>query len=183
MKEPKYKLGDTVFMTSYDREQRVIVCPDCLGSARVKVTLATGEEIMIECGACDPGCYQGSTGRIFQYDYGVRIVKRVITGINLQEDDVEYRLDGEAGHCYIGHQNGSYPVYATEDAAKSGGEVMRVQHEAEENKRLLAKTKNHKRWAWNANYHRQQIKRLEQEIAYHHKKVEICKSHVKEEGR
>ena len=181
MVKPKFDLGDTVFMARFERTEKTIVCPDCLGSARVKVTLGTGEEIMIECGGCDPGGYQPSTGRIRQYDFAMRIVRRTITGINLKEDDVEYRLDGEAGHCYIGSQNGDYKVFATEDEARIGGEEQRVKHEVEENKRLLAKTKNHRTWAWNATYHRQQIKRIEREIQYHHSKVEICKSHIKEE--
>ncbi len=180
MNEPKFKLGDTVFMASFDRTEKTIICPDCLGSARVKVTLGTEEEILIECGGCDPGGYRGSTGRIRQYDFAARIVKRTITGINLQDDDVEYRLNGEDGHCYIGSQNGDYRAFATEEEARVGGEELRAKHEAEENKRLLAKTKDHRTWSWNATYHRQQIKRLEQELQYHHSKAEICKSRIKE---
>lgn len=179
MIEPKFQLGDTIFMARFDRTEKTIMCPDCLGSARVKVTLGTGEEIKIECGGCDPGGYECSTGRIRQYDYAVSVVKRVITGINLQENDVEYRMDG-IGHCFIGSQNGDYRVYGTEAEAIAGGEEMRIKHEAEENQRLLAKTKNHKTWAWNAAYHRREIKRLEQSLAWNRSKVEICKSHVKE---
>ena len=181
MVKPKFVLGDTVFMARFERTEKTIVCPDCLGSARVKVTLGTGEEIMIECGGCDPGGYQPSTGRIRQYDSAVKIEQRIITGINLQEDDIEYRMDGTGGRCFIGSQKGDYRVYATEDEARIGGEEQRVKHEAEENKRLLAKTKNHKTWAWNASYHRKEIKRLEQSLAWHHSKVDICKSHIKED--
>jgi hypothetical protein len=178
--EPRFKLGDTVFMASYDRNEKSTVCPDCLGSARVKVTLGTGEEILIECGGCDPGGYQGSTGRIKQYDYAVKIVKRVVTGINLQDNDVEYRLNGDGGYADIGSQNGGYRVYLTEDEARAGGEEMRRKHENEENRRLLAKTKDHHTWGWNVSYHRKQIKELERTLAWHHTKVEICKAHIKE---
>jgi hypothetical protein len=169
-------------MASFDRVGKSITCPDCLGSAKVKVTLGTGEEILIECGGCDPGGYQGSTGRIPQYDYAVKVARRTITGVNLREDNVEYSLDGEHGQRYIGYQEGDYTVFATEDDAKVGGEALRAKYEAEENKRLLAKTKNHRSWSFNTNYHRQQIKQLESQLAYHHSKVEICKAKAKEGG-
>ena len=178
--EPKFNLGDVVFMASYERHETSIVCPDCLGSAKVRVILGDGTELKIECGGCDPGGCQGSTGRIRQYDYVTKITKRIITGINLEDNDVEYRLDGHDGHCYIGSQNGDYRVFATEEDAQKEGEGLRVKHEAEENKTLLAKTKNHKTWSWNMHYHRQQIDRIEREIEYHRSKVEICKSHGKE---
>ena len=182
MIEPRFKLGDTVYSVRYDRTEKMITCPDCLGSARVKVTLGTGEEIMVECGGCDPGGYQGSTGRIKQYDYASRITAHTVTGINLQRDDVEYQLDRFDGSSYsTGTERGDYPVFATKEDAKVRCEELRQKHEDEENKRLLAKTKNPKTWSWNATYHRQQIKRLERDIEYHRSKVEICKSHVKEE--
>uniref|UniRef100_A0A6M3JKE1 Uncharacterized protein n=1 Tax=viral metagenome TaxID=1070528 RepID=A0A6M3JKE1_9ZZZZ len=182
MIEPRFKLGDTVYSVRYDRTEKTIICPDCLGSARVKVTLGTGEEIMIECGGCDPGGYKGSTGRIRQYDYAGRITAHTVTGINLQGDDVEYQLDRFGGSSYsTGTERGNYPVFATEEEAKVCGEELKQKHEDEENKRLLAKTQDHKTWSWNATYHRSNIKRLEREIDYHRSKVEICKSHVKEE--
>jgi len=181
MIEPRFTLGDTVFMANYERKETSIVCPDCLGSARVRVILGDGTELKIECGGCDPGGYQQSTGRIRQYEYAIKIIKRTVTGINLGDSDVEYRMDGHDGHCYIGSQNGDFRVFATEDEAKIGGEMLRQKHEDEENRRLLAKTKNHKTWSWNATYHRNNIKRLEREIEYHRSKVEICKSRVKEE--
>lgn len=180
--EPMFKLGDTVFMANYDREETSIVCPDCLGTTKVRVILGDGTELKIECGGCDPGGLKESTGRIRQYDYAIRIVKRTITGINLGDCDVEYRMDGREGHCYIGSQNGDNRVFATKEEAKVSGEELRQKHEDEENKRLLAKTQNHKNWSWNMSYHRKEIKRLECSLAYHHSKVEICKSHVKEEG-
>ncbi len=180
MIEPKFKLGDTVFMASYDRVGKSITCPDCLGSARVKVTLGTGEEILIECGGCDLAGYRGATGRIKQYDFAVRIGSYTVTGINLQGADAEYQLDNFGGSSYtIVTEKGRYRVFATKEEAQAHGEGLRLEHETEENKRLLAKTKDHHTWAWNATYHRNQIKRLETDIAYHRSKVEICKSHIK----
>jgi len=157
---PKFKLGDTVFMARYERAEKTIICPDCLGSARVKVTLGTGEEIMIECGGCDPGGYQGSTGRIKQYDYTSWIASHTVTGINLKRDDVEYQLDrfGDCCSYATGTERGNYPVFATEEEAKARGEKIRKKHGAEENKLLFAKTKNHKTWVWNASYTARELK-------------------------
>jgi hypothetical protein len=184
MIEPKFKLGDTVYMASYDLAEKTIVCPDCLGSAKVKVTLATGEEIMIECGACDPGGYQGSTGRICQYDYAIKIISLPVTGIALLSDDVEYQLGRNYGGSYrVGTQNGiNHRVYATEEEAQIGGEELRKKHEDAENQRFLSKAKDHKTWAWNAAYHRKEIKRIERELQYHNSKIEVCKTHIKDDG-
>ena len=63
-----FKIGDKVFQANYGRHERWIVCPDCLGTKHVKVILGDGTEVQIECGGCDPGGYEPSLGRIWQYD-------------------------------------------------------------------------------------------------------------------
>ena len=167
-----FNIGDKVFMATYGRNEKFVTCPDCLGSKQVKVVLGDGTEILIECGGCDPGGYQGSTGRIRQYDYSVEAIERTVTGVKTTMSGTEYELDNFGGcSYYIGDQS---KVFATEELAIAAGNLLKQQFEDEENKRLMAKTKDHKSWAWNATYHRRCIKDLERQLEHHRTKVEIC---------
>lgn len=177
----QFNIGDKVFKADYARHAKVVPCPDCLGIKRVKVILGDGTEVWIECGGCDPGGYQPSTGYIKQYDYAVVLKKYTITGVKVTTATVEYDLDNFGGGSYYIGTNAD--TFATEDEAITYGEALRLEAESGENKRLMAKTKDHKSWAWNVTYHRRCIKDLERQLAYHHSKVEVCKKHSKEEPR
>lgn len=175
----RFEIGDTVFNASYEWAEKFVTCPDCLGSKHVKVVLGDGTEITIECGGCDPGGYNGSTGTIRQYDYQTRINQHTVTGVRLSSDGVEYDLDHYgAGVYYTGT---SKNTFATKEEALAAGEAQKAEHEAEENKRFMAKTKDGKSWAWNATYHRRCIKDLERQIEYHRSKVQICAAKAKQE--
>ena len=167
-----FNIGDKVFMATYGRNDKFVTCPDCLGSKQVKVVLGDGTEILIECGGCDPGGYQCSTGRIRQYDYSVEAIERTVTGVKTTMSGTEYELDNFGGcSYYTGDQS---KVFATEELAIAAVNLLKQQFEDEENKRLMAKTKDHKSWAWNATYHRRCIKDLERQLEHHRTKVEIC---------
>lgn len=175
----QFNIGDKVFKATYGKHEKLVTCPDCLGSKRVKMVLGDGTEVLIECGGCDPGGYQPSTGYIRQYDYSVELKQYTVTGVKVTKDDVGYDLDNFGSGSYYTGTNAD--TFATEDEAKAYGESLRAGYEAEENKRLMAKTKNHHSWSWNATYHRKCIKDLERQLEYHHSKVQVCKAHVKDE--
>ena len=179
----RFALGDIVYKARFDRDETWIVCPDCLGSTHVRVILGDGTEVIIECGGCDPGGYQPSTGRIRQYVYRVTVARHLVTGVLQRADETEYELDRRLDGCSW-TSGTSRDCFATEDEALAHGETLRAQHEAKENKRLLAKTKDTKSWARNASYHREEIKRLEAQVAWHRSKVQVCQAHLKnkEEG-
>lgn len=174
-----FNIGDKVFTANYGKHEKLVTCPDCLGSKRVKVVLGDGTEVLIGCGGCDPGGYEPSTGYIRQYDCFVKSEQHTVTGVKVTKDAVEYDLDNfGSGSYYTGN---NLTVFATELEALACGELDRRNYEDEENKRLMAKTKDHKSWAWNSSYHRKCIKDLERQLAYHHSKVEVCKKHVKDD--
>lgn len=175
---PKFKIGDRVFMSSYDRGEKYITCPDCGGSQKVRMILADDTEIHIECGGCDPGGYRGSTGKVKQYEFSVVVTPYTVTGVKASIHEVEYELDNFGGCAYrIGKNDNLFP---DEQSAMAGGEIKKLEHEAEENKRLLSKTKDAKSWAWNATYHRKCIKDAETQLAYHRSKVQVCAAKAKE---
>ena len=174
-----FNIGTKVFQSDYARREHWITCPDCLGSKRIKVTLGDGTELLIECGGCNPGGYEPPQGVIRQYEYSVETKERTVTGVCMHGSEVSYELDHFPGQCsYYTAKDGE--VFATKEEALAHGEQMKSEHEAAENKRWLAKTKDHKSWAWNATYHRQCIKRAEKDLEYHRGKVQVCVAKVKE---
>ena len=173
-----FAIGETVYRATYDRHAKWVTCPDCLGSKHVKVVLGDLTEVVIDCGGCDPGGYEPSKGVICQYDYVVAVTEHKITGVRISLDkQTEYELEiiGQNGH-YIGRAG---DTFRTKDEALSYGEQMKSEYESDENKRLMAKTKNHKTWAWNASYHRQCAERARKDFEYHSNKAKICKDNVK----
>jgi hypothetical protein len=175
-----FALGDKVFKANYGRHEKWVVCPDCFGSKHVKVVLGDGTEIVIECGGCDPGGYQPSTGRIRQYEYSTEVKEYTVTGISTgARDGVRYELNNFGGGSY--YTGDGDEVFGTREEAYADGEKKRLEHESEENKRWMAKTKNHRSWSWNATYHRNCIKDLERQIEHHRRKVQICAAKAKEE--
>lgn len=174
MKSPKYALGDTVYRGSYEREEHYITCPDCGGTRRILVTLHDGTTITVECGGCYPGGCEPSTGRIKQVTMNCRAKAHTVTGVNLRGDSVQYQLDADAAGNYS--LADEHELYATREEALAAADLNRTAQEAEQNKRLMAKTKDAKSWAWNATYHRRQIKTLERELASHREKVQICEA-------
>lgn len=180
--EPKFKVGDIVYRATFGKIEKFITCPDCGGSARVTVTLHDGTEIKIECGGCYPGGYEPSRGIIRQYEWTAESTRHVITGYQIStHDGVKYEMDRHGGtNCSSWATGTDETIFATEQEAIEAAKMLKVEHEVEENKRYLAKTKDHKSWAWNASYHRREIKELERKLIYHRGKVEICKAKSKD---
>lgn len=172
MKEPKFKIGDTAFRASYDKQPKWITCPDCLGSKHVKMILGDGTEVTIECGGCDPGGYEPSKGVIRQYDYVTVVKEFTVTGVNVRAEEINYELNNFGGGSY--YSSDEKDLFETREEAQADGERQRREHEAEENKRFMAKTKNHHSWKWNATYHRRCIADLERQLEYHRGKVQVC---------
>jgi hypothetical protein len=172
-----FKIGDKVFKGFYGRKERWVKCPDCFGSKRVKVVLGDDTEVSIECGGCYPGGFDPSLGIIRQYDYVTEAREHTVTGVNLRADVVSYELDNFGGSYYTATDQ---EVFATKDEAQAAAEEQRAHHEAEENRRLMAKTKDHKSWAWNATYHRRCAANAAKELAYHQEKARVCAAKSKE---
>lgn len=177
----KFNIGDTVYKGIYERVEKYVVCPDCGGTKHVKVVLHDETEIIIECGGCDPGGYVGSTGRIKQYEYQTTVASLAVTGFSIDPSGVEYRL---CGFMHNNFSNGwcvkESELSKNEEEARQVAEEKRLEREQEENKRLMAKTKDHRSWAWNATYHRKCAKQAQRDLEYHQQKAVICASKKKE---
>ena len=174
----KFNIGDSVFKGEYGKVETHVSCPDCGGTRHVTVVLHDQTEIQIECGGCDPGGYRGPTGTVTQYVFTTIAKPFTVTGFTIREGSVEYELNNYGGGFYYTAKEGE--LFSNSSDAMSAAETQRIEHEAEENKRLMAKTKDAKSWAWNATYHRKCIKDHERQLEYHRSKVKICESKGKE---
>ena len=167
-----FSIGQKVFMADYTKHEKWITCPDCGGSKHVLVILHDKTEVTIECGGCDPGGYQPSTGMIRQYQWEVQTREHTVTAIKTSTTGVEYDLDNRGTGWYC--TGTGETVFATKEEALVHGETLRQTHEDDENHRLLSKTKDDQSWKRNAAYHRHWIAQLERKLEYHRTKVQVC---------
>jgi len=179
MNKQKFNIGDTVFIADYGKHEKWVTCPDCFGTKTVKVILGNGDEITIECCGCTSG-YEPAMGVIRQFDWSVEATKHTVTGVNQTLTETTYYLDkSPTGGSYRTGTDDT--VFATRDEAVEYGNIAKEAHERDENKRWMAKTKDHKSWRWNASYHRGCITDLERQLAYHRSKYSFCAAKDKSE--
>ena len=50
-----FPLGVTLWRAAYGAGEEWVTCPECLGTKEVKLTLANGEEYMLDCRCCQSG--------------------------------------------------------------------------------------------------------------------------------
>lgn len=178
MDKQVFNIGDTVWFAGFGHRSVWVKCPDCLGSKHLTVIFADGQKVTIDCAGCSRG-YEPPIGVVEQYETSGKVEELVVAGVRREDDRyrgrrVDYTFSG-------GTVISEEYVFATEAEAIEKGKVRAAEWLADENKRLLAKTKNHRTWAWNAHYHRDKIRQLEKEIAYHRAKLDAASQYVKAE--
>lgn len=171
METRRFNIGDKVYVSVFDRQPITVICPDCLGSKRVRVILGDNTEVSIECGGCDPGGFEPPRGYITNYRWTASSNARTIIGVTEKEQDGEIKYEYHFAGGWCGYDG---KTFATEEEALAKANELRQGYEDEENRRLMAKTKNHKSWAWNATYHRQCAARAQRELEYHQAKAVVC---------
>jgi hypothetical protein len=168
----KYQIGDVVWHATFDSEQAYVTCPDCLGTGRLRVIMADGTAVSIECEGCRCG-YDPPTGRIKVYDRRGRAESGVITGVRIDGDSIKYSISP----CWcVAEAN----VYLTADEAKAAAVRLAAKADADERTRIATKEKPTRSWSWNATYHRRCIREKERDLAYHKAKLEVAAIRAKE---
>ena len=170
---PKYQINQEVFHASYKGVEDTIVCPDCNGEKFIRFTLWDGTPLSVDCRGCERG-YYGSQGFLTYFNMKPVVELLTITGVSIEKDKVTYSADG----CYCMEED---TLFLQESDARAYAEELSKKATAEDVKRALAKTKDHKSWAWHVTYHRNAIRRAVKEIDYHTSKLNVAKKKVKEE--
>lgn len=170
--EPKFKIGQTVYRASYTSYDDGVTCPDCGGTGRVRVIFHDDTIASVDCGLCSVG-YNPPTGRILVYKYTPVAIPTTIKGFEVSSDEIRY----ETHDCYRSTQE---DIFDNEkDCLTRAQFLVGLINEAQESK-IATKEKNTKSWAWNASYHRREIKELQRRTDYHTRKLNVASLKVKE---
>lgn len=174
MANPKFNVGDTVWLASCGSKDKQIPCEVCFGAKKVKLTLGNGEECVLDCEYCGKGC-EGPKGYIRIYEWAAEPIVGVIKGLSTY-DGVKY--------SYTFHNNYSgeeESIFTTKEGAIKKCEEGAIQHAKEQQRCLESQKFNDKKnYSWNAGYHRSEAKRAEKDLKYHTQKAIFMAAKVKE---
>lgn len=155
----RFEVGDTAWWAQPHSEETSIECPDCGGTGRLRVILHDDEEVSVACANCSWG-YHPPTGRIKCYDRTPHAEVITIQGFEFREGKIKWQTD----KSYIIDDDNLFEDKA--DAVKACATIAEERDKAERDK-ILTKEKDHRSWAWNASYHRSEIKGHNRQIEYH----------------
>lgn len=182
MSNLRFAIGDSAWHAAHRRHEKKVSCPDCGGTGRLRVIFHDETVVSIDCENCSRG-YLPPTGQIATYDAAPYVEQVRIGGFEVGPDGVTWKVNmsgGEGGYSYIGVRDEE--LFDTEDAAKAYAEVLAAQAAADESKRMAAKEKAARSWAWNASYHRKEIKEAQRRIEYHTQKLNVAAIKAKEQS-
>lgn len=164
----KFEIGEVVWWAHPDTTEKTVECPDCGGTGRLRVTFHDETQVSIPCQNCTRG-FEEPTGRIAYYDRSPSVQQVTITGVDITDGKTEWRTTGSVPgiSSRIEEKNLSRDV---DEAAKRCEEIAEQSNIAEL-ARIMNKEKDTRSWAWNATYHRKEIKECERRIVYHTAKL------------
>jgi hypothetical protein len=167
-----YKVGDSVWIPRYGREQKTITCPICFGKKEVTLILGNGEYVVLPCSYCAQG-YEPPGGTVAEYILEPRAELVVITGKETKEGrdgvTVEYKSTG-------GYIHAEDRVFGTEAEAMAVAREMASEDQKQQDERTeYIKADKRKSFAWNAGYHLREAKRDRESAEYHEKMARVCK--------
>ncbi|MHC4311252.1 MAG: hypothetical protein ACYSW3_02130 [Planctomycetota bacterium] len=168
-------IGDEVWVAETVTIQKKITCPICNGNKEVKLTLGTGEEVMIECGYCKRG-WEGPRGYIGDTYHTDPYVKRVtVESIGIKKDYYEIVSNHRV------YYSDKHIAFSKDIAIEKAELLAQAQNEANEARRndKTLKAKKNKSYAWNAGYHLKETKRHIRDAKYHREKARLCKAKVR----
>jgi hypothetical protein len=173
-----FSLGDLVWVASVRWAQKQIRCPDCFGKRFLRVILGDDSQVTVECPECCRG-YEGPQGVVGTYDYIASVEPEIVSGL-----EKDWRDEREVIVYRFNHHSGVVETdcFATKEEAEQRASVLAKEQAEQEAKRLASKEKPNKSWAWNATYHRGEIRRAERDLIYHRSKLEVALAHKKEES-
>lgn len=173
MEKPRYQLGDLAWKASFEGVENWVTCTDCGGTRRVRVLMADDALCSVECGACRFG-WEGSQGALRVYDRVPKTYQIEIIGVTIRDDGIEYQgreiTEGPARTWFVKEVE----CFGSFDLAHAAALQMAADADAEEREKINRKVKDKKSWAWNASYHRKEIKEAERRLEYHRAALNVA---------
>ena len=155
-----FEIGETYWAPIGSPEKMTIPCPVCFGQLAVTVVLGDGERVGVPCEACGKG-FDGPQGTIEVWEHTPSARRFVIDRVKSMWDD-RWTVESEDGQTRDFSE-----LHETEaEAFAVAVEHVRMQHER--NMRTYQRRRRDVANAtWSIRYHREQIKDLERQIAWH----------------
>ena len=169
----KYEIGQQVYWATWDSRDAYVTCPDCGGTGRLRVTFHDETQVSIDCRNCSVG-YDPPTGRIHVHNRMAVVRLTTITGCEVEGSKVEWRTSDS---YRISEDN----LFDNEADCLVRAAEIDAQADREERERVNRKEKDNRSWAWNASYHRNQIKDAQRRIEYHTAKLAVAAIKAKED--
>lgn len=167
-------IGDTVWIGSWNSmSPSYIECPHCMGTGRLLVIFADDTEVSIECKNCSVG-WDPPSGRIQVYEGAAYASQDTITGLVMENGELIYRLQKN-------YERNSNEVFDSESDAVSYAISKLEKQKQKQIEQIQKKEKDTRSWAWNASYHRNEIKRSQKNIEYHSAKLAVASLKAKED--
>ena len=172
MKTPKFQIGETVLVASYANVQKWAECPECNGDKFVTVKAGSNPPVDIDCETCkrNRDWTDGFSAGVVPYNESEgKVTETQIKGIDVDGTDIEYRTTDH--HIYKEEQLFNY---GDRDGATREAFRLAAEATAQEGERIKQKVKPNNTWAWNAQYHRGEIKECNRRILYHTAALEVA---------
>jgi len=173
-------VGDKIWMARCALESVRQTCPICFGKLRVTLILGDESQASVECDYCGKG-YEGPRGYVDDYELKSDPMLIEVTGRNMRQDGYKERWSYHVRNYYAEAD----VLYETQEEAATRCAEMVAAHEEDEAARAEhRKQYGRKSFSWGVGYHLREIKRCEQQIAWHRQRVEVCraKSRKTEDG-
>lgn len=173
----RFQIGEAVWRASFESVETSVECPDCGGTGRLHVTFHDGQTVAIECANCSKG-FEGPIGRVKVYDRTPMATPALITGVRIDGDEIEWQTADAYADAYIVPDS---DVFVDRDQCLAAAQEKAAEYDRAERERVLKKEKDTRSWAWNASYHRKEIKEAKRRIEYHEAKLAVASLKAKEE--
>lgn len=176
-----FNIGDTVYVATVQEatERTQVICPDCRGARKLKVTLGDDSTVLIDCEACSMG-WMGSQG----FKALRRIEPHVKTVTITRIEIVKQRGIGPDEKVTYWSEHYGYDsanVFDNPEWAREAATLLAYDARKKEEENLFRKDKPTRTWASNVAYHRKEIREAEKRIEYHSKKLGIAREKAKED--
>ncbi len=163
MNMPKFQIGDIVLVPKCEGVKEYATCPECSGNKFVTVIAGKNPPVTINCQLCCRTPYdESSAGVVAYYSQKASVELATIHGMEINRDGIiEYRTSrGIFKDDQVFHQ-------ANRLAAANRALQLAEEHNNSELDRVNQKVKPNKTWAWNASYHRKEIKEALRRLEHH----------------
>lgn len=169
----RFSIGQEVWYASWEATEDRVECPDCAGQGRIRVLLPDDTMVSVDCRGCERG-YLGPQGYLVVYNRAARATRTTVTGLDIRDDKAEWHT---ADSRYVDDAN----IFDNEVNCRARATALAAEADKAERDRIAQKEKPTRTWAWNAHYHRAEIKRAQKQIEYHTAKLNVANLKARED--